>query len=41
VVCILWQDYQAGGLAAAAEHEEQPWQAFLNAKLVIFAIVLH
>ena len=38
---ILWWDYQAGGLTAAAEHEKQPSQAFVNAKLVIFVIVLH
>ena len=39
-MCISWWDYQTGELTAAAEHEEQPSQAFVNAKLVIFEIVL-
>ena len=40
-MCISWQEYQTRGLTAAAEHEKQPLQAFVTAKLVNSDIVLH
>ena len=39
-MCISCWEYQTKGLAAAAEYEEQPWQAFVTAKLVNFDIGL-
>ena len=39
-MCISCWEYQTKGLAAAAEYEEEPWQAFVTAKLVNFDIGL-